>query len=88
MSDDEKLGEMPEPKTQSPELYPGGADAIDDSDKYGDTPGGPATRELGPEGNPAIEDNVPDEIASPDEKQQEPDDDSGENPDQPTEPPA
>lgn len=86
---DEKIGAKPEPETERPEHFPGGADAVDDSGKYGDTPGGPATRDLHPEGNPAVEDDeVPDEISELDEKQQEPDDDSGENPDQPTEPPA
>jgi hypothetical protein len=87
MSDDD-LGAKPEPETEPPEHFPGGADAIDDSGKYGDTPGGPATRDLGAEGNPEIEDRVPDEIAEPDEKKQEPDDETGENDDQPTEPPA
>jgi hypothetical protein len=87
MSDDD-LGAKPEPETQRPEHFPGGADAIDDSGKYGDTPGGPATRDLTPEDNPAVEDALPDEIAEADDKQQEPDDKTGENPDQPTEPPA
>jgi hypothetical protein len=87
MSDD-KIGAMPEPETQRPEHFPGGADAIDDSAKYGDTPGGPAVRDLDPEGNPAVEDEVPDEISELDDKQQESDDETGENDDQPTEPPA
>jgi hypothetical protein len=87
MSDDE-MGDKPEPYTQSPEHFPGGADAIDDSGKYGDTPGGPATRDLGPEDNPAVEDALPDDIAAPDDKQQESDDETGKNEDQPTEPPA
>jgi len=87
MSDDD-LGAKPEPETEPPEHFPGGADAIDDSGKYGDTPGGPATRDLQPEDNPAVEDAMPEEIAEGDDKQQEPDDETGENDDQPTEPPA
>jgi hypothetical protein len=87
MSDDD-LGAKPEPETEPPEHFPGGADAIDDSGKYGDTPGGPATRDLHPEDNPAVEDETPDEISETDDKQQEPDDETGDNDDQPTEPPA
>ena len=86
MSDDE-LGAKPEPETEPPEHFPGGTDAIDDNESYGDTPGGPATRDLGPEDNPAVEDALPDEIAEGDDKQQEPDHDR-EDDDQPTEPPA
>ena len=87
MSDDD-LGAKPEPETETPEHFPGGADAVDDNGKYGDTPGGPATRELQPEDNPAVEDEMPEEIAEGEDKQQEPDDETGENKDQPTEPPA
>ncbi len=87
MSDDD-LGAKPEPEAETPEKFPGGADAIDDSGEFGDTPGGPATPELQPEDNPAVEDAMPDEIAEGDDKQQEPDDETGENEDQPTEPPA
>jgi hypothetical protein len=85
MSDDD-LGAKPEPDTQPPELFPGGADAVDDSRKYRES--NPATRDLNPAENPAVEDALPDEIAEGDEKQQEPDDATGENDDQPTEPPA
>ena len=88
MSDEDKIGEMPEPDTERPEHFPGGADAIDESGKYGDTPGGPATRDLSPDANPAVEDETPDEISEPDDKKQEPDDETGDNDDQPTEPPA
>ena len=87
MSEDD-IGAKPEPDTQPPEHFPGGVDAIDDNDHYGDMPGGPATRDLGPEDNPAVEDALPDEIAEGDDKQQEPDDETGETEDQPTEPPA
>ena len=58
---------------EPPELYPGGADAIDDPEKYGDTPGPPTTRDLPPEDNPAVHDVLPDEITAPDDKSQEPD---------------
>ncbi len=86
MSDD--LGPKPEPDTEPPEHYPGGADAIDDSGEFGDTPGGPATRDLHPDDNPGVEDALPEDIAAPDnEKQQEPDGTSGED-DPPDEPPA
>ena len=93
MSDDD-LGAKPEPQTQPPEHFPGGADAIEEDGKYGDNgadgdaPGAPATRDLQPDANPAVEDAMPEEIAEGDDKQQEPDDESGENDDQPTEPPA
>jgi hypothetical protein len=86
MTDDD-MGAKPEPDTEPPELFPGGADAIDDSRKYRNNPG-PATRDLSPADNPAVEDALPDEIAEPDDKQQESDDESGDNDDQPTEPPA
>jgi len=58
---------------EPPELHPGGPDAIDDPEKYGDTPGPPATRDLPPEDNPAVDDVIPDEVAEPDDKSQEPD---------------
>jgi len=92
MSDGE-IGNKPEPQTQPPEHWPGGADAIDENGKYGDNgadgdaPGAPATRDLNPESNPAVEDETPDEISEPDDKQQEPDDDS-DHEDKPHEPPA
>ena len=86
MSDDD-LGAKPAPTTQPPEHFPGGADAIDDEGRYGDSPGGPATRDLSPADNPAVEDALPDDIAAPDDKQQEPDEDR-ENDEKPTEPPA
>ena len=84
----------PEPQTEPPEHFPGGADAIDDDDgKYGTTVRGDTRvrrpRETcSPAENPAVEDAMPDEIAEDDDKQQEPDDETGENKDQPTEPPA
>ena len=92
MSDGE-IGNKPEPQTQPPEHFPGGADAIEEDGKYGDNgaagdaPGAPATRDLQPEDNPAVEDAMPEEIAEADDKQQEPDDDS-DHEDKPHEPPA
>ena len=92
MSDGE-IGEKPEAQTQPPEHFPGGADAIEEGGKYGDNgadgdaPGAPATRDLQPEANPAVEDAMPEEIAEGDDKQQEPDDDS-DHEDKPHEPPA
>ncbi len=83
---EEKLGPMPDPETETPELHPGGADAVVDDDEYplqDDVIG----RDLLPERNPAAEEHVPDEITVPDDKQQEPDEDSGSE-DTPEEPPA
>ncbi|WP_109509568.1 hypothetical protein [Nocardioides speluncae] len=74
----EQPSDAPEPQTEEPEKYPGGADAIDDSGKYGDTPGGPTTRDLDPDDNPAVDDLLPDEIAAPDDKPQAPEETSGE----------
>jgi hypothetical protein len=58
---------------EPPELHPGGADSIEDPEKYGATPGPPTTRDLQPEDNPAVDDVLPDEVAEPDDKSQEPD---------------
>lgn len=58
---------------EPPDLHPGGADSIDDPEKYGDTPGPPTTRDLPPEDNPAVDEILPDEVAEPDDKSQEPD---------------
>jgi hypothetical protein len=76
MSED-KLGPMPEPETEPAPENPGGADAINEDAPFaGDQPG-PYGRDLHPDNNPQVEDRVPDEIGEPDEKQQEPDEDSG-----------
>lgn len=66
------LGDLPEPKVESPQLYPGGADSIEDEEKYGERLDEPAVRDLNPEKNPAVEDKAPDEISAPDDKQQAP----------------
>lgn len=57
---------------EPPDLYPGGADSIEDPEKYGDTPGPPTTRDLPSEDHPAA-DEIPDEVSEPDDKSQEPD---------------
>lgn len=70
MSED-KLGPKPEPEIETPELHPGGPDAVVDDAAYpeGDDVIG---RDLVPEKNPEVEEHVPDEITVPDDKQQEP----------------
>ncbi|GGD22191.1 hypothetical protein [Nocardioides daphniae] len=68
------LPPKPDPVTEEPELKPGGIDAIpDDPDGLG------LPRDLAPENNPAVDDELPDEIAEPDDKDQAP---SGEADDQ------
>lgn len=80
------MTEKSEPRTEEPQLSPGGADSVDDP-KYGDTPGPPTTRDLPPEDNPAVDD-LPEEIREDDEeKSQDPERTSGEGP-VPDEPPA
>ena len=66
-SDD--LSPMPTPVTEEPELVPGGVDALEE-----DPADNGLSRDLDPADNPAVDDIVPDEIAQPDDKQQEPDD--------------
>lgn len=67
---DQKPGPMPESEAVEPQKFPGGADAIGDPEKYGDTPGAPTTRDLHPDANPAVDKKRPDEVAAPDDKQQ------------------
>jgi len=62
------LGDLPEPTVEPPERFPGGADSIADEDKYGDIPDEPLTPDLPTSANPATDDEVPDEVAQPDEK--------------------
>ncbi len=64
-------GPMPTPSTEEPELFPGGADAIADH-RYGATPEPPIGADMPAGKNPAASD-APDEVAEPDDKQQEPD---------------
>jgi hypothetical protein len=76
------LGPQPEPTTEEPELVPGGADAVEpDEDDNG------LGRDLDPDDNPAVEDALPDEIAAPDDKQQEPSGDRAEDAEAGTEAP-
>ena len=82
-----ELGPKPEPATEAPELFPGGVDAVDEPDRYHRITD-PAVRDLDPADNPAVDDELPEEIAEPDDKQQEPDQDSGTAEDGETEPPA
>ena len=77
--------------TEEPQLLPGGPDSVDNP-KYGQTPGPPVGRDLPPEDNPAVDDELPEELSEPDDKEQGPDGDasgghSGDS-DQPVEPPA
>ena len=66
------LPPMPEPKTQDPELHPGGVDAIED-----DSSRGTVGRDLPPKDNPAVDDELPNEIAERDDKDQAPSGDAG-----------
>ena len=77
MSDDE-LGPQPTPEATEPEKFPGGADNLADEEKYGDrgTLDGPAPRDLDPAKNPAVEAGAPEEVATPEDKQQESDEGS------------
>ena len=68
MNDDD-LSPMPTPYAEEPQLVPGGVDAIEDDPADNGLP-----RDLSTDDNPAVDDTVPDEIAQPDDKQQEPDD--------------
>lgn len=62
------LPPQPEPQTESPELYPGGVDALDDESEVEHIP-----RDLDPERNAATGDKAPEEVEEQDDKQQEPD---------------
>ena len=65
--DKDDLGPMPEPRTEEPELVPGGTDAL--VEHVGDDVLG---RDLVPEDNP-VDEKIPDEISEPDDKSQSPD---------------
>ena len=83
MPDQPDLGEMPKPEAEEPARNPGGVDALNDDAPFeGDDPR-PLSHDLDSEANPAVEDQVPDEITQPDDKQQEPegDQDSGDESD-------
>ena len=70
-----EVGDMPTPRVEEPERFPGGPDALDDQSKYGEIPGGPVGVDLPPDKNPvtATGDNPVPEITEPDDKSQEPD---------------
>ena len=82
MPDSPDLGEKPRAEAEDPEPNPGGPDAInDDAPFQGDDPT-PLGHDLDPEDNPAVEDEMPDEVTEPEDKQQEPEgDDSGDTTD-------
>ena len=80
-----ELGEQPEPSTQPPERYPGGADSVADEEKYGNHAEEPTVPDLAPALSNASGD-VPPEVTAPDDKQQEPD--RAEPEEAPPEPPA
>lgn len=58
-SENEDLGPMPEPQIEPGEPNPGGPDAIDAEPE---DDGSPASRDLSPEDNPAVEDTAPAEL--------------------------
>jgi len=62
------LGPQPESTAEEPQLLPGGTDAVE-TDEHDDG----LARDLDPDNNPAVEDALPEEIAQPDDKKQEPD---------------
>ncbi len=61
---DSNLGPAPEPEIEPGEPHPGGADAVDGGDGVdGDfAEPDPASRDLDPDKNPAVEDALPDEM--------------------------
>ena len=62
-----ELSPMPTPHAEEPELVPGGVDAlVEDPADNG------LGRDLHPADNPAVDDQVPDEISEPDDKPQAP----------------
>ncbi|HEX6150524.1 hypothetical protein [Nocardioides sp.] len=71
---EEKLGPMPEPEAEAPELHPGGTDAIVDDTEY---PEGDVVVARDVRLKPEVDEQVPEEISEPDDKQQEPNGDSG-----------
>lgn len=78
MSDDDNLSPQPTPESETPEKFPGGADNLEDPEKYGDrgpVDDGPAPRDLDPKKNPAVE-GSPEEVEEGEDKQQEADEDS------------
>lgn len=62
-----ELKPKPEPVVEKPELKPGGPDALPDDPQDRGQP-----RDLEPERNPGVNRAVPDEVATPDDKDQAP----------------
>ena len=66
---DNDLGPKPDPVIEDKEPNPGGADAVP-ANEFDQN----LARDLDPEDNPAVDDDLPDEVTAPDdEKTQEPD---------------
>jgi hypothetical protein len=82
VADHADLGDMPKPEAEEPARNPGGVDAINDDPPFaGDVPA-PLGHDLDPDDNPAVEDQMPDEVTQLDDKQQEPEgEDSGDTSD-------
>ena len=74
------LGPMPDPVAEPPAENPGGADAISEDTPFAGDDTLP--RDLHPDDNPGVEDNIPDEIGAPDDKTQEPAEGEGDDPKQ------
>jgi len=64
-----ELGPQPDPQIEPGEPNPGGADAVDAADGVGGARAHthPAGRDLEPEDNPAIEDELPEEMRQPED---------------------
>jgi hypothetical protein len=62
---------MPRPRTEEPERFPGGADALQDQERYGEIPDGPMGVDLPPDKHPDMRE-APEGVHEPDEKSQEP----------------
>lgn len=68
---EEKLGPMPEPRVESAPENPGGVDAINADAPFAGDQRGPYGRDLDPDRNPEVEDQLPDDIRQMDRKAQE-----------------
>lgn len=68
MSQESDLGPPPEPEIEPGEPNPGGVDAISYPDgaeaaaEEGETPPAPVMRDLDPDANPAVDDEMPEEM--------------------------
>ncbi|MDT9593659.1 hypothetical protein RDV89_11315 [Nocardioides zeae] len=68
-------GPQPEPTIEPREPLPGGADALDDEEKYGATADVPTVPDPDPEANPA-EEEIPDVLKQRTDEDEEPDADA------------